>query len=81
MSFTIGQGVAVKAGRRDPDTETSLMGWCGIVIAFHPEDGIVETIKKGRPYTLRLIKTQASFERALKDWEEDVALLKQLKAI
>jgi len=42
MSFTIGQAVAVKAGRRDPDTDTSLMGWSGIVIAFHPEDGIVE---------------------------------------
>lgn len=41
----------------------------------------METIKKGRPYTLRLIKTQASFEQALKDWEEDVALLKQLSAI
>ncbi len=38
----------------------------------------METIRKGRPYTLRLIKTQASFERALEEWEEDVALLKQL---
>lgn len=42
MSITSGQAVAVKAGPRDPDTETSLMGWSGIVIAFHPEDGMVE---------------------------------------
>lgn len=40
----------------------------------------METIRKGSPHTLRLIKTQASFERALKQWEEDMALLKQLRA-
>ena len=35
----------------------------------------METIKKGSPYTLQLTKTQAAYERALKKWEEDVALL------
>jgi hypothetical protein len=39
----------------------------------------METIKKGRPYTLRLTKTQASYERRLKEWEEDVLLLKKMK--
>ena len=38
----------------------------------------METIKKRRPYTLRLIKTQASYERMLKEWEEDMNFLKQL---
>jgi len=37
------------------------------------------TIKKGRPYTLRLTKTQATYERKLRKWEEDMVLLKQLK--
>lgn len=40
----------------------------------------METIKKGRPYTLRLTKTQAAYERAVKEWAEDVLLLEQLKA-
>ena len=38
----------------------------------------METIRKGRPYTLKLIKTQASYDRALKEWDEDMALLEQL---
>ncbi len=40
----------------------------------------METIQKGRPYTLRLTKTQAAYERKLKEWGEDVALLEQLRA-
>ncbi|MCB0559288.1 MAG: 2OG-Fe(II) oxygenase [Phaeodactylibacter sp.] len=39
----------------------------------------MQTIKKGSPHTLRLTKTQAAYERALKEWEEDVAILEQLK--
>ncbi|MCB0598749.1 MAG: 2OG-Fe(II) oxygenase [Lewinellaceae bacterium] len=38
----------------------------------------METIKSGRPYTLRLTKTQAAYERKLREWEEDVALLGRL---
>ncbi len=38
----------------------------------------METIKKGSPYTLKLIKTQAAYERAFKKWQEDVALLEEL---
>ncbi len=38
----------------------------------------METIRKKRPYTLRLIKTQAAYERALKKWKEDVAILERL---
>ena len=38
-----------------------------------------QTIKKGSPYTLRLTKTQATYEQALKNWVEDVALLAVLR--
>lgn len=41
----------------------------------------METIRKGRPYTLRLTKTQAAYERKLREWEEDVALLGRLEAV
>jgi hypothetical protein len=37
------------------------------------------TIRKSSPHTLRIEKTQASFERKLTMWNEDVALLNQLK--
>ena len=40
-----------------------------------------ETITRGSPHTLRIIKTQAEYERALKIWEEDVALLAELERI
>jgi hypothetical protein len=36
-----------------------------------------ETIKKGSPHTLRLIKTQDAYERDLARWEADVVLLKK----
>lgn len=38
----------------------------------------METIRKGSPHTLRLIKTQAAYERTLKKWKEDVAILERL---
>ncbi len=41
-------------------------------------DLAMETIKKGSPYTLKLTKTQASYEMKLRHWKEDVALLKSL---
>lgn len=37
------------------------------------------TIKKGSPYTLRIRKNQASFEKRDKAWREDVALLEQVE--
>ena len=37
----------------------------------------METIKKGSPHTLRLIKTQDAYQKELKKWEEDVELLKK----
>jgi hypothetical protein len=37
----------------------------------------VETIKQGSPYTLRITKTQAAYERAMEKWAADVALLKR----
>ncbi|MEZ5042884.1 MAG: 2OG-Fe(II) oxygenase [Saprospiraceae bacterium] len=37
-----------------------------------------ETIRKGSPHTLRITKNQNSYERKLKEWEEDVKLLKGL---
>jgi hypothetical protein len=37
-----------------------------------------ETIRKGSPHTLRLIKTQDAYERSLANWETDVMLLKKV---
>lgn len=39
----------------------------------------METITKGSPHTLRITKTQKTFENKLKEWKQDVFLLKQLK--
>lgn len=39
----------------------------------------METIKKGSPQTLRLTKTNASYQRALKQWQEDVDFLDKIK--
>jgi hypothetical protein len=41
-------------------------------------DLVTETIKKGSPYTLRITKTQAAYQRQLKQWTEDAALLKKV---
>ncbi|HEY5462055.1 MAG TPA: hypothetical protein VIJ95_02270 [Hanamia sp.] len=38
-----------------------------------------ETIKKGSPHTLRIIKTQAEYKRKMKDWNEDLELLKKIE--
>ncbi len=38
-----------------------------------------ETIKKGSPHTLRIIKTQAAYDRQMVEWLEDVALLEKVK--
>ena len=40
-----------------------------------------ETIRSGSPHTLRLIKTQAAYERELAKWEKDVLLLKKVEEI
>lgn len=37
-----------------------------------------ETIKKGSPHTLRIIKTQADYQRQKKEWNEDVKLLEKI---
>lgn len=38
-----------------------------------------ETIKKGSPHTLRITKTQASYQKKMKEWDEDVKLLEKVK--
>lgn len=43
-------------------------------------DLAMETIRKGSPHTLRLMKTQASYERLLRNWEQDVWLLRKIKS-
>jgi hypothetical protein len=48
-------------------------------IKYSNADLRTETIEKGRPYTLRIIKTQASYERQLAEWIEDTGLLGKLK--
>lgn len=40
-----------------------------------------ETIKKGSPYTLRIIKTQASYQKKMKEWNEDVKLLEKINPL
>ncbi|WP_438711342.1 hypothetical protein ACSTS3_00170 [Aquimarina muelleri] len=40
-----------------------------------------ETIKKSRPYTLKIIKTQKEYEKLLTYWNEDNILLEKLKGI
>ena len=40
----------------------------------------METIKSGSPHTLRITKTQASYQRQLKGWNEDMALLERVAA-
>ncbi|HEY5327535.1 MAG TPA: hypothetical protein VIJ27_11095, partial [Mucilaginibacter sp.] len=37
-----------------------------------------ETIKKGSPHTLRIIKTQKEYKRKMKDWNEDLELLNKI---
>lgn len=49
-------------------------------IASSDVDLKTETIKKGSPHTLRIIKTQASYYRQMEAWDEDVALLEKLKS-
>ena len=39
----------------------------------------METIKKGSPHTLRLIKTQAAYEKDLANWRIDVSLLEEVE--
>jgi len=38
-----------------------------------------ETIKKGSPHTLRIIKTQAEYKRKMKNWNEDLELLNKIE--
>ena len=37
-----------------------------------------ETIRKGSPHTLRITKTQAAYNRKMKDWNEDLELLNKI---
>jgi hypothetical protein len=39
----------------------------------------METIKKSSPHILKLTKTQAAYERSLKNWQEDKAILEILE--
>ncbi len=38
----------------------------------------METIRKGRPYTLKLTKTRATYDKLLAKWKEDSGLLQKL---
>lgn len=40
-----------------------------------------QTIRSGSPYGLLIMKTNASYNRAIKDWEEDVELLDRIKKL
>lgn len=44
-------------------------------------DLITETIKKGSPHTLRIVKTQATYNREMKKWNEDMDLLNKIDSI
>ncbi len=49
------------------------------LIELSKVDVKIETIRKGSPHTLRITKTQDSYERALGKWNEDVNLLNTLR--
>lgn len=61
--------VAVKADRER--MEQAILG--------EAIDLSMETIRKGSPHTLRLTKTQAAYKQSMKEWEEDVKLLKTMQ--
>ncbi len=48
-------------------------------IKYNSVDLSMETITKGSPHTLRLTKTQASYEKKLSHWEKDMLLLGRLE--
>jgi len=37
-----------------------------------------ETIRKGSPHTLRIIKTQEAYDKQMKKWGEDLELLNKV---
>lgn len=41
----------------------------------------METIKKSSPHVLKITKTQAAYERALKNWQEDMAILEKINCL
>lgn len=43
-------------------------------------DLTMQTIRKGSPHTLRITKTEASYHRKLRRWEEDVTLLNTVRS-
>lgn len=47
-------------------------------IAREKVDLKMETIAKGTPHVLKITKTQAAYERLLKNWQEDMAILETL---
>ncbi len=50
-------------------------------IRYSEVDLTWSTIRQGSPHILRLTKTQASFEKSLSNWHEDVKLLKTLSGL
>lgn len=48
------------------------------IIKSQKIDVRMETIRKGRPYTLRITKTQTTYETELKNYKEDQKLLRSL---
>ena len=48
------------------------------IIEHFSLDLTCETIKRGSPHTLKLTKNQNSYEKSMRDWEKDVALLKMI---
>lgn len=53
------------------EIEAAILG-CGLDLRF-------ETIKKGSPHTLRIFKTQAAYEKQMKECLEDAILSKWIK--
>ena len=48
-------------------------------ISHSKADLSMETIRKGSPHTLKISKTQASYERQYKHWQQDDKLLNEIK--
>ena len=69
----------------DPDSETlcmpvrkELRGHLRRGIEQGGIDIVCETERRGRPYTLVCVKTRGTFERRLRQYEEDIAAMRRL---
>ena len=59
--------------RKQSERDSVMSAISGVTIDLR-----METIRRGSPHTLKITKTQTAYDKKLKEWKEDVALLEQL---